>query len=145
VLCDSRRCRRKPKGVEDLIRETAREDGREVEICIAQERGAAGKNLVDHYARHVLQGYLVRGVPEVAPGSSDINAAPDHPKRAKILRAGPASAAMQRGEMDAVRGTYVGPLFDELEAFPAAGVHDDQVDALAGAVMRLNRPEFWAA
>ena len=34
------------------------------------------------------------------------------------------------------RGRWIGPVLDEIEAFPLGG-HDDQVDGLSGAFMRL--------
>jgi predicted phage terminase large subunit-like protein len=143
VICDVRRLRAKPKAVEDLVVQTAREDGPEVEIIIAEERGAAGAHVVEHYKR-LLPDRTVRGVKEVAP-QTRIAVSPDHPKRAKILRAGPASAAMERGDVEVVLGPYVQALFDELEAFPSAGVHDDQVDTIAGAIMELSEPRWiWA-
>ena len=42
-----------------------------------------------------------------------------------------------------LRGAWIGPFLDEVEAFPV-GSHDDQVDALSGAFMVLrsvNSPE----
>ena len=38
--------------------------------------------------------------------------------------------------MRLVRGPWLGPFLDEVEAFPLGG-HDDQVDAMSGAMMRL--------
>jgi phage terminase large subunit-like protein len=36
-----------------------------------------------------------------------------------------------------VAGSWVGDFLDEAEAFPTKGVHDDQIDAISGAVEYL--------
>jgi len=46
------------------------------------------------------------------------------------------SSAAERGNVRLVHGRWIGDFLDELEAFPL-GSHDDQVDALSGAVTKL--------
>jgi hypothetical protein len=52
------------KQIEDVMLETAHRDGQKVRIRIGQERGSAGKNMVNRY-RRMLAGYSVRGVRHV--------------------------------------------------------------------------------
>lgn len=120
-VCDIRRVRTTPRGVEALVRQTAELDGRDVEIYMEQEPGSSGVNTIDHYARYVLKGFAFHGVK--VSGS-------------KELRANPVSAAAEAGNVKLVRGPWVGEFLDEAEAFPL-GAHDDQVDAVSGAVEAL--------
>jgi len=53
-----------------------------------------------------------------------------------VERAGPVSSQAEVGNIRLHRGPWVGAFLDEVEAFPLGG-HDDQVDALSGAMMRL--------
>lgn len=115
---DVRRVRATPKQVEDLIVQTAREDGRDVEIHLEQEGGASGKLVIDRFQRVLLQGYAVRGHP---------------PSGDKVVRARPASSAAEAGHILLVEGPWITAWLDELVAFPT-GEHDDQVDTLSGAI-----------
>ena len=60
-IMDVRRIRAKGDKVEKFIKETAQEDGVDIEIQMEQEPGSAGKNLIDQYARYVLPGYSFTG------------------------------------------------------------------------------------
>ena len=55
-ILDVRRQRVKNEKVEQLIAQTAQEDGHSVAIRIEQEPGSSGKALIDQYARYVLPG-----------------------------------------------------------------------------------------
>jgi predicted phage terminase large subunit-like protein len=93
-----------------------------VYIYMEQEPGASGKALIDYYARHVLPGYPFWGVPSTG---------------SKEHRAAPLSAAAERGHVVLVRGDWsISDFLDEAEAFPW-GEHDDQIDAVSGAVQKL--------
>lgn len=116
-ILHARRFRRSPMGVEKAIRETAEEDGRNVEIFMEQEPGSSGVNTIDHYARRVLAGFSFHGNRATGP---------------KELRANPLSAAAENGLVSIVSGAWVSEFIDELCAFPQ-GAHDDQVDAASGA------------
>lgn len=120
---DMRRLRGTPKDVETTVRQTASIDGRDVQIWMEQEPGASGKAMIDHYARRVLQSYAFRGNRETG---------------SKALRADPASAAAEAGNIKLVAGAWNKAFLDELAAFPNAA-HDDQVDALSGAFRMLAR------
>lgn len=120
-ICDVKRTRTTPQGVENLIHQTAELDGIEAPVWMEQEPGSSGKSMIDHYRRSVLFGFAFRG---------------DKVTGSKILRAGPASSAAEAGNIKLVRGPYIGELLDELEAFPQ-GSHDDQADSLSAAIGKL--------
>lgn len=122
-VLDVRRIRTTPKGVDDLVAQTAKEDGKGVEIHIEQEGGASGKLVIDRFQRDVLPGYPVSGHP---------------PSGDKVTRARPASSAAEAGNVLLVRGPWITPFLDELGLFPY-GDHDDQVDVLSGAVAVLTQ------
>jgi predicted phage terminase large subunit-like protein len=115
-----------PGGVEELVRQTAADDGRGVSVRMEQEGGSSGKAVIATFARR-LRGYDFEGVP---------------PSGDKEVRAKPVSAAAKRGEVFLVDTDrypeWYGPFMRELEAFPAKGVHDDQVDGLSGAYNSLS-------
>ncbi|MFO7172044.1 MAG: phage terminase large subunit [Bacillota bacterium] len=56
--------------------------------------------------------------------------------RDKVQRAMPWAARAEAGKVFLVSGEWVGPFLDEVTAFPL-GEHDDQVDAVSGAVQML--------
>ena len=118
-ILDMRRDRLDPGGVEELVWQTAAEDGVAVKIRMEQEGGASGKNTIDHYARHVLVGFDFDGHPAV---------------KNKDDRANTWAGKAKRGEVLIVRGDWVTPFLDEVTVFGSStAVHDDQVDAVSGA------------
>ena len=120
-VVDVQRMRGTPGQVEALVRQTAQMDGDSTQVFIEQEPGASGVNTIHHYVTRVLQDFTVRG--QRATGS-------------KVERAGPVSSQAEVGNVRLYRGAWLGEFLDEVEAFPLGG-HDDQVDALSGAFMRL--------
>ena len=120
-VVDVQRMRGTPAEVEKRIAQTAAMDGEKTNIVIEQEPGASGVNTIYNYVTRVLSDYTVRG--QRATGS-------------KLERAGPVSSQAEVGNIRLLRGPWIGDFLDELEAFPYGG-HDDQVDALSGATMRL--------
>lgn len=122
-LTDLVRARKSAGQVEQMIAETARSDGREVEIVIEQEPGSSGKAVTDRIKRQLLRGYTVWS---------------NRPSGAKEVRARPIAAAANNGLVKIVRAGNTNDLLDELAAFPH-GAHDDCVDALAGAHENLSR------
>lgn len=121
-VLDVRRARIKSEKVEQLIAQTAAEDGPMVAIRMEQEPGSAGKSLADQYARYVLPGY----------DFSAIRATGD-----KVTRARPFAAAVANGNVRVVRGPWLTDWLDELSSFPEACNHDDQVDSAVGAFTHL--------
>ena len=129
-VLDVARTRTTPKGVEDFVRRTAEDDGREVGIYIENEPGAAGLALIDQYQRKVLKGYNCRGI---------------RPTGSKVERAKPVSSACEAGNLVLVRGPWNGDYVEEHVMFPQDEVHDDQVDATSGAHYVLTRRREWKA
>lgn len=117
-VLDVRRGRIKGEKVEQLIAQTAAEDGRAVAIRMEQEPGSSGKAIIDQYARYVLPGY----------DFGAMRATGD-----KVTRARPFAAAAGNGNVRLVRSPWLTGWLDEFSAFPEASEHDDQVDSAVGA------------
>lgn len=117
-VLDVQRMRGTPAEVERLVVKTAEQDGAKIDIRMEQEPGSGGVNTIDHYARRVLVGYPFKGIRSTG---------------SKVERARVASSAAEMGNVRLVRGRWNKTFIDELVQFPAGG-HDDQVDALSGAV-----------
>ena len=119
---DIRRDRLNPGGVEDLIYQTAHEDGPNVKIRMEQEPGATGKMAIDHYARHILLGFDFDGHPAI---------------RKKEERADNWAGNASRGHVMLVRpegNNWIRGFLDEATSFGAVtDAHDDQIDAVSGA------------
>ncbi len=118
------RVRITPMRIEHLIKQTAVVDGPRVEIAMEEEPGASGKIVIDHYKRNVLPGFTFRGY----PSSGD-----------KEFYAKPLSSYAEGGYIKLVKGHWNKDLLDELVVFPNAKYHDDQVDALSKAFVRMAR------
>lgn len=110
-----------PHDVRQTVRATAELDGYDVEVSIPQDPGQAGKDQAAQYAS-ILFGYSFHTRPETGD---------------KEVRAGAASAQARAGNMSLVAAPWNEPFLQVLEAFPDPSVHDDDVDALAGAVNHL--------
>lgn len=124
-LEDIKRTRATPAGVQALIEQTAKLDGKEVTIYMEQEPGASGVNNIAYY-RRVLARYAFYAVRSTG---------------SKEVRAYPLSAQAEAGNVKLLAGAWIGDFLDEAEGFPA-GSHDDQVDAASGAYDRLcEQPE----
>ena len=117
-VLDVRRVRGTPYEIEQLIQQTAHQDGVSVAVVMEQEPGSSGVNVIDHYSRTVLQGFNFR---------------PSKVKTAKRDRALVFSSASEARNVHLVRASWNSALMDECEVFPY-GAHDDQVDAVAGAI-----------
>ena len=121
-VLDVKKARVKGEKVEQLIAQTAYEDGHGVSIRMEQEPGSSGKALADQYARYVVPGY----------DFSALRATGD-----KVTRARPFAAACANGNVRVLRGVWLTDWFDELSSFPEACDHDDQVDSAVGAFTYL--------
>jgi len=99
------------------IKQTAQLDGRRVPLGVEAVSGfkAAAAEL---QADRELAGYIVRGYGV---------------ERDKVARANPWLAQAQAGNFYLVHGPWNRAFLDEVESFPV-GEHDDQVDAVSGAV-----------
>lgn len=117
---DVLRDRWSPGDVEKNLKATASQDGIEVRVRIPEDPGAAGK--ADAATKiKLLAGYDVTAV---------------RPTGEKSVRAKPASAQAQAGNVKLVRGRWNDTFLDEVCSFPNAQ-HDDQVDAFADALNEL--------
>ena len=121
-VLDVKKARVRGEKVEQLIAQTAYEDGHGVAIRMEQEPGSSGKALVDQYARYVVPGY----------DFSALRATGD-----KVTRARQFAAACANGNVRVLRGAWLTDWFDELSSFPEACDHDDQVDSAVGAFTYL--------
>jgi len=121
-VLDVKKARVKGEKVEQLIAQTAYEDGHTVAIRMEQEPGSSGKALVDQYARNVLHGFDFAGIRSTGD---------------KITRARPFAAAVANGNVRCLRGPWLTDWLDEMSSFPEACNHDDQVDSAVGAFTYL--------
>lgn len=110
----------KPSMVEQTLVSTASQDGPGVTIRLPEDPGAAG---VSDAATKIklLKGYPVKKV---------------KPTGEKAIRARPASAQAEAGNVKLLRGDWNQSFLDEICSFPA-GQNDDQVDAFADALNEL--------
>lgn len=109
-----------PHEVEQLIVETARQDGAGVTQDIPQDPGQAGKSQRTYLAGK-LAGYIVNFSPETG---------------SKELRAEPMASQAQAGNVSIVRGAWNDAFLDEVESFPV-GRLKDRVDAASRAFAGL--------
>ena len=120
-ILDLRRMRGTSHDVERLVKQTADMDGISTKIRMEQEPGSSGKAIIDHYVK-VLVGYDFRGM--LSTGSKEV-------------RANPVASQAEAGNMKIIGGPWLAAFLDEAELFPT-GSHDDQVDALSGALSALS-------
>ena len=121
-IADVRRIRARPAGVESFVRNTAIEDGRNIPVWIEQEPGSSGVNVIDNYVRRILFGWNVRGDKVTGP---------------KVERWRPLSSQAEAGNVHLLRGAWNSWWLEEANASPQEGVHDDGLDAVAGALDKL--------
>lgn len=118
------RFRGTPLDVERKVLETARADGRSVQIRIPQDPGQAGKAQADNYLRK-LAGFIVKAVRPTGP---------------KETRAAAFAAQAEAGNVRMFARNWNKDFVDELAMFPL-GSHDDQVDAASDAFNALLGPK----
>lgn len=123
VVRDVKRFRKSPAESERIIRRVGEQDGRGVPVYFEQEPGAAGKTMIHHMRTKVLPGWQVY---------------PNLPSGPKIVRAGPFASMADAGMVLVVNAPWNEAWFDELSIFPD-GLHDDQVDSVAGAWQVLSK------
>lgn len=123
-ISDVARDRLAPHGVKTLVKSTATQDGIEVPVRLPQDPGQAGKDQALQYIAD-LSGYQVSAERETGD---------------KVTRASAASAQAEAGNIKLLRGPWNDAFITELVSFPTEGGHDDQVDALSGAINFLASP-----
>lgn len=118
-----------PKGVRDLIKQTAQADGRGVSIRLEREGGASGKLAAQSIVSEDLAGWPAAAV---------------KPKAGKAERAEPWGAQIEAGNVRVVKSANTTAILDEHRAFPS-GKHDDMVDACSLSFAELTRPGAFVA
>ena len=120
-VLDLVRARANPGDVEQLLLNTATQDGKRVTIGFGQDPGQAGKSQAQRLVR-ALSGFTARPATE---------------RGDKLTRFGPFSSQCRAGNVKIRRGSWNEELFRVLEGFPDLA-HDDEVDACSGAFEMLN-------
>lgn len=120
-----------PKGVRNLIKQTAELDGRGVVVRLEREGGASGKIVAYNIVAEELAGWAAAGV---------------KPKGSKAERAEPWGSQIEAGNVYIVKDRNTNAFIDEHRAFTGGGeTHDDMVDAASGAFSECNLPGVaWA-
>lgn len=121
VVVDIKSTRDSPLKVENLVKNTASQDGYNIPVVGEQDPGSAGVADSDNFIR-MLCGFDVR----IRKPTND-----------KVTRAKPVSAQSEAGNIKVLRADWNEEFFTELENFPD-GVHDDIVDTLSGAFNELS-------
>jgi predicted phage terminase large subunit-like protein len=120
-ILDVQRFREDPAGNEANIKQTAINDGGNVDIWKEQEPGSAGVDVIDHYARRVLKAFHFQG---------------DKVTGSKESRAEKFSTAVKQGRVYIIKAPWNNAYYDELELFPN-GRYLDQADASSGVYDKL--------
>lgn len=122
-LYDIIRMREDEDVVWDEIVDTAKADGRHVQLRIEQEGAASGKMVIGRIARD-LPGFDVDGQ--------------TIPRRAKLDRARSWVSFIKHGGLKIRDGVdWLTTLLNEVTSFPTKGIHDDQVDVISGGLNAL--------
>jgi predicted phage terminase large subunit-like protein len=116
--------RKRANEIRELVKRLAVQDGRGCSVGVPQDPAQAGKDQSQSYVRD-LAGFAVYA---------------DRESGDKETRAEPCAAQWQHQNIDVVKGPWNDAFFGMLEAFPDSKVHDDPVDALAGAFAKLIKP-----
>lgn len=113
-----------PAARESVIEETAKSDAArwptDHQLWVEEEHGNSGK-VVGHIMRQKLARFACRT---------------EVPTTNKVARSRPFQAQAEIKNVKLVRGNWNQRFLDELTAFPD-GLHDDQVDAVSGAMIKL--------
>jgi predicted phage terminase large subunit-like protein len=120
-LQDIKRTQSTAQNVEKLIRKTADGDGQQTAIVMEQEPGASGVQVIDYYRRSVLQDRNLRAYRPTGPKESRISIVSSH---------------SEGGNLKLITGAWISDFLEEAELYPD-GNHDDQLDAVAGAIAML--------
>lgn len=121
IIINITRFRKKPLGVEQMIRQVADIDTPKIPVYIEHEGGSSGKITVDHYRRNILREFVFGG---------------ELPKGSKIERASPFASQAESGNILLLNGPWVEDFLEEADLFPD-GKFKDQIDACSGAFTAL--------
>lgn len=115
------RFRKSPRYLEQLIRQTADMDGRNVEIVMEQEPGSSGVITIDHFRRNILPEFVF---------------SPDKVGISKVSRAMPFASQTEAGNVKILKAQWNEDFLNEIDLFPV-GKYKDQVDCASGAFNKL--------
>jgi predicted phage terminase large subunit-like protein len=124
-ITDLVRLQESPLKVQNAIKNTASQDGKDVRIGVEQDPGQAGVSEADYLVR-MLYGYPVK---------------PYKATKDKVTRSLPVSAQAEAGNIKLIEAPWNEEFFRELENFPE-GTHDDIVDALSGAFSMFDEEKY---
>ena len=105
---------------EDIIKQTAEADGRNVEVWVETEPGSSGKESTENTIRN-LAGFIVRG---------------EHPTGDKTVRADAYSVQVNNGNVYLTKADWNFAYVHELRFFPNS-TYKDQTDASSGSFNKL--------
>lgn len=117
-ILDVIRQRSSPETITELVRSTARKDGPTCKQLIEEEKGAAGKMMVELFKK-MLKGVKSTGSVHPAPVTGQ-----------KAVRAFHFASDCNDGHVSILHGAWNDDFLAECDDFPN-GDHDDQVDAAA--------------
>ena len=126
TICDVVKVRGNPGTVDNLLIETATNDGLNCMQVLPIDPGASGKTAFAHH-RKVLSAFGVKSYPQTGNLGN------------KSARANPASVAASHGKFSYVEAPWNDWFFAQLAVFPNYDAHDDAVDALAAAFNNFNQ------
>ena len=112
---DVRRFRGSPSRIQSEMAACAELDGQTMPIHIEQEKGSAGKNLIDLISRTTLLGYVVVS---------------ESPTGEKAVRATPLANAAERGHVHLVRGQWNSAFLMKRSFFPRASIRTRSIRLL---------------
>jgi predicted phage terminase large subunit-like protein len=121
-IFDVRRTRATPQDTERLVKQTASLDGQHIPVVMEQEPGASGVQQIDYFRRFVLPSHVFKAYRPTGPKDTRISIVSSH---------------AEAGNIKLVEGNYISSFFDEAETYPDG--HDDQLDAIAGAIAVLQQ------
>lgn len=125
-ILDMQHFQKSPEGVEKMVHACAVGDGVHTPIWIEQEPGSSGKQVVEHYAKEVVPGFVCKG---------------ERPTGPLEARASPFLASVEAGNVYIVEDDWNEYLRKETNAFPE-GEHDDMIAALALAHHHVMRGRY---
>lgn len=117
--------------IKNAIIETAKSDPAGTETFVEQEPGAGGKNQVAE---------LVKYVRDEAPSLPRVKG--HRPEGDKVMRANTWFAEASQGIIYLVEGTWIMPMFDQLNCFNLCR-HDDRIDSISGARLCVAPIKLW--
>lgn len=120
IVLDVIRVRESPHKVNEIILNTAKQDGVGIEIKLFQDPGSAGVFEAETMKK-ILAGFIIK-IEKIVTN--------------KVVAAKPVSAQSEAGNIKLFKASWNDSFFGEVENFPD-GKHDDQVDAFSSAFNHL--------